>query len=164
MLREMFDSICLIARALIQCSFGSVSSIGKHVYTSGFEYFEKKHKHELVKILVDLVICSSDFCKDNALDILIDLSQTKHLVQFSMEIKTLLDFIEYCNLNQIRKLYLIVCSIAYNKNGESSNSIQDNFHMLITKQLGSNILKVFFVKILVYLIINFLVINKIWYF
>jgi hypothetical protein len=148
MLKELFNSIILIAKSLIQSPFSSVSSIGKCIYKYGFEFYDKKFKNKIITILVDQITCSSDNSRDNSLDILEDLciKNIDNVVSYSMEIKTLLDFIEYFNLNQIRKLYFIVCSIAYSSSDsdssiKSNNNIQDNLHILINKQLASNILK-----------------------
>ncbi|RNA17617.1 Fanconi anemia group D2 [Brachionus plicatilis] len=74
-----------------------------------------------------------------------------------MQIKTLLDYIEFFNLSEIRQVYTIICSIAYSHPKPSApesisvisssqsftkpSNIQDNLNILINKQLSSNSLK-----------------------
>jgi hypothetical protein len=83
-----------------------------------------------------------------------------------MQIKSLLDFVDYFNLAEIRKVYFIICNITYSKMFDSnndnsnqklsnlcstkisndsmtfaSNNINDYLHNLINKQLSSSLLK-----------------------
>jgi hypothetical protein len=72
--------------------------------------------------LIEHCTCSSsNSSRDNSLDVLIDLcslttnttSTSNPLVVFSLELKQLINYIEYFNLSQIRKVYFVLCSIAY---------------------------------------------------
>ena len=192
-LRELFKPIAQVAKSLIDHVMCEIYSVGQLVYKIGFEFLGKQQKHTLVKILIENITCSSGIARDNCLDVLVDLCSLRlstktttnafsnPLVSYSMEIKALLDFIEYFSLSQIRKVYFIICSIAYSNQtatstintsksaaalpalptssyqpsyssgGEgpsradfslvSNNTLQDNLHILINKQLSSNVLK-----------------------
>lgn len=170
-INELFDPICIVAKSLIQSSNNCVFSIAQSIYKISFHTLDKKFKLDLINILVEHITCSSGPSRDNSLDILADLCSKANpnpLSPFSMQIKTLLDYIEYFSLTQIRKVYFVICSVAYSiskpisqpsasisaiscslANRSSSidtslittNSIQDNLHILINKQLSSNSLK-----------------------
>ena len=128
LLKELFSSICLVAKSLINNPNSSVYSVAKLIYKTGFEVLDKKHKHMIVNILIDYITSSNGSPRDHSLDVLLDLctgvTQKKNasvnLVQYSMELKTLLDYIDYFTLGQIRKVYFIICSIAYSNDLASS--------------------------------------------
>jgi hypothetical protein len=188
-LKELFKPITQIAKSLIENSATEIFTVGQIIYKMGFEFLNKQQKHAIVKILIENVSSSSESCRDNCLDVLKDLcslkiasktttnSYSNPLVVYSLEIKALLNFIEYFNLEQIRKVYSIICSIAYSNQTATStintsktslpilptssyqpsfpgsapsradftivsnNTLQDNLHILINKQLSSNVLK-----------------------
>jgi hypothetical protein len=176
-----------VAKSLIGNAAVQVFSVAQYIYRKCFEKLEKRHKHAVIQILIDHVTCSSTSSRDNSLDVLIELCSTcgEALVSFSLELKCLLNYIEYYNLSQIRKVYSIICSIAYYSSAASKSSsaleklpplptmsqmnatssssllvnqkrvppslqhqadtslssVQDNLHILINKQLSSNVLK-----------------------
>jgi hypothetical protein len=122
-LNELFDS-CLItlAKSLITSLNVEIYSLGQFIYKKLFLHLDKRHKHMLVQILIEHCTCSSsNSSRDNSLDVLIDLcslttnttSTSNPLVVFSLELKQLINYIEYFNLSQIRKVYFVLCSIAY---------------------------------------------------
>lgn len=181
----MFDPLTNVAKSLIINLNAQIYSIGQFIYKKSFENVDKRQKHSLIQILIDHITCSSNQSRDNSLDVLIDLCSNNQLVPFSLELKSLLNYIEYFNLGQIRKVYFVLCSIAYasltneSKTATKSlsvssipvipssfdmnskrtappsmsqhshqpepdinpSSIQDQLHILINKQLSSNVLK-----------------------
>ena len=176
-LKELFKPLTQMAKSLIDNSASEIFTVGQIIYKIGFEFLNKPQKHALVKILIENITCSNGQARDNCLDVLKDLcslklaskttsnSYSNPLVVYSLEIKALLNFIEYFNLDQIRKVYSIICSIAYSNQTATStintsketiqpsypsradfsivsnNTLQDNLHILINKQLSSNVLK-----------------------
>jgi hypothetical protein len=192
-MNELFDSLMLLAKSLISNANVQFYSVAQLIYKKAFEHLDTRHKHSLVQILIEHITCSSSATRDNSLDVLMEIcsasnkneqSNYNSLLSFSLELKSLLNFIEYFNLSQIRKVYFILCSIAYSGNSGTennvpslldkipsvsiissqaggstqnsrqklpaniqhqpnlnSNAIQDNLHILINKQLSSNVLK-----------------------
>jgi hypothetical protein len=195
-MNELFDPVMQVAKSLISNANVQIFCVAQFIYKRAFVHLDSRHKHSLVQILIEHITCSSSAGRDNSLDVLMELcsSSSKNepasynsLLSFSLELKGLLNFIEYFNLSQIRKVYFVLCSIAYSTSGGggatnnnnvpslleklpsvslissqaggssqssrklpaniqhqanlNSNAIQDNLHILINKQLSSNILK-----------------------
>ena len=165
-MKDLFGSICLVGKSLISSYIPEISFLAQLVYKIGFERLDSKFRQSLINIMTEHIICSSGPARDNCLEVLCDLSENSHidddcpLVQFSMQIKTLLDYVEYFTLSQIRKIYFIICSVTCSSfsasstrllstsssricfdNSLASNSLQDYLIILINKQLSSSELK-----------------------
>ncbi len=135
-LKEMFQTICQVSKSLISSPIQTVSNMGQFIFKNSFENMNEKHKQDLVNTLIEDIISTNGHIRDNCLDVLIDLST--NLAAFTTEIQGLLDFIEYFTLSQIRKIFYVVCCLAYNY---SNQEIQDQLNMLINKSLASSSLK-----------------------
>ncbi|CAF0743300.1 unnamed protein product [Brachionus calyciflorus] len=157
---ELLDSLQIMSKSLIQNPPSDLANIGQIIIKNEFLIYEKKNRQELLNFLLELIINYNGPLRDNSLDILVSLSSNKNenvLASFQTQIKTLLDYIEYFNLSEIRKVYLIICSVAYSHPKPAApnsisvisssqsfckpNSIQDSLNILINKQLSSNCLK-----------------------
>ena len=183
-----------LAKSLIGNVNVHVYTVAQFIYKKSFELLERRFKHLLIQILIEHITCSADSSRDNSLDVLLDLctvaNSSASISAFSLELKSLLNFIDYLNLAQIKKVYFILCSIAYSASSSNAainaklleklpsvssiqsqaypsssipstastvsahkqiqptpstdfnpSAIQDNLHILINKQLSSNILK-----------------------
>lgn len=148
-INELFENICSIAKSLIICPSSEFSKIASVIYKTSFEVLDFKYKQVVINTLIEHVISSVSLERENALHILYELSsqnKSTSLRPFSIALKSLLDFIDYFNLNQIRKLYFIMCSLGYNAESmestqASTSVILDTLHIMINKQLSSNQLK-----------------------
>jgi hypothetical protein len=148
-INELFENISSMAKLLIICSSNEFSKIASVIYKTSFEVLDFKYKQIVINTLIEHVISSVSLERDNALNILYELSshnKNASLRPFSIALKCLLDFIDYFNLNQIRKLYFIMCSLGYNAESiqttqTSTSVILDTLHIMINKQLSSNQLK-----------------------
>ena len=126
-LKELFAPVCnIVAKSLImQSANESLTRTAKCIYRTALETSASspQYRRKLVHLLVELVAtCSSgDVTRDNVLDLLVEMCCDERrrdtcmplLAAHAVDIRGLLDYIEYLSLSQIRKLYLIVCSIAY---------------------------------------------------
>lgn len=157
---EVLDPIEKLSKSLIQSGEGELASIGQSIIKDLFLNHEKNIRQQVLDYLLDLITNYTGPIRENSLDVLVSLSSIEKesvLVAFQVQIRSILDYIEYFNLSEIRKVYTIICSIAYShpkplapasisviSNSQSfikPNSIQDNLNILINKQLSSNCLK-----------------------
>lgn len=156
--KEVIDPLKKIYKSLI--IHGEFTSIGQSIIRDLILNNDKSTRLDVVNYLLELIINYTGPIRENSLDVLVCLSSPEKesvLTPFQMQIKSLLDYIEYFNLSEIRKVYTIICSIAYSHPKPSapvsisiisssqsfinSNSLQDNLNILINKQLSSNCLK-----------------------
>lgn len=156
---QVLDLIQKLSKALIQSGEGEFASIGQSIIKYLFLNYEKNVRQQVLSYLLDLITNYTGSIRENSLDVLVSLTSKEKegvLMPFQVQIRSLLDYIEYFNLSEIRKVYSIICSIAYShpkpapasisviSNSQSfikPNSIQDNLNILINKQLSSNCLK-----------------------
>lgn len=140
-LKELFNAVLSMAKSLINSSNDDISCIGNSIYTIGFVRLgDRNLKKHLISALLELINCSNGPATDNSLDVLMDLCRqqsTNHsLVPYSSQLKTLLDNLEFFNLNQIRKVYFIVCTVAY-LNGKRISGSEPSVSSIETSLLNS---------------------------
>lgn len=142
-LRDIFPSILALAQTLLHSTEQSITLFGSLLYKYAFKFFDSYCQQEVVGALVTHVCNGNEAEVDIALDVLLELvdkspSAMRHKAVF---LKSILDYLENMTPPQIRKLFYILSSLAFYKQKETSNHIQDDLHLVIRKQLSSTIFK-----------------------
>ncbi|XP_063797494.1 Fanconi anemia group D2 protein [Pseudophryne corroboree] len=135
-----FPSILSLAQTLLRSAEPSVVSFGSHMYKQAFTAFDRYCQQELIGALVTHVCSGYADEVDTALDVIMDLvaSHTAAVALYAVFIKGILDYLDNLNAQQIRKLFQILCTLAFSQEGIH---IQDEMHIVIRKQLSSTVLK-----------------------
>lgn len=109
-LKEMFEAILLVSKSLVGHFIEGVHTTGAKLFKLGLVNFERDLKSQLVESLVELITDSHGPARDHCLDVLVDVCTRKPtlLVAFSANLKSLLDYVEFFSLEQIRKVYFLV--------------------------------------------------------
>ncbi|XP_075040029.1 Fanconi anemia group D2 protein [Mixophyes fleayi] len=135
-----FPSILSLAQTLLRSVEPSVVSFGSHMYKRAFAAFDRYCQQELIGALVTHVCSGYADEVDTALDVITELvsSHTAAVALYAVFIKGILDYLDNLNAQQIRKLFLVLCTLAFSQEGIH---IQDEMHIVIRKQLSSTTLK-----------------------
>ncbi|XP_052781994.1 Fanconi anemia group D2 protein-like isoform X2 [Mya arenaria] len=138
-LKGYFQPLLKLADVLLRSPEMPVSYFGSSMYKMAFVAFDAYHRQELVGQLIEHVGSGVEGEVESALDILASLvhSHPTHMAPFAILIKSMLDYLDQMCVSQIRKLYLMLSSLAF-KNTSDGASIQDDLHIVIRKQLSNN--------------------------
>ncbi|KAM5148348.1 Fanconi anemia group D2 protein [Mantella aurantiaca] len=135
-----FPSILSLAQTLLRSAEPEVTSFSSHLYKLAFSAFDRYCQQELIATLVTHVCSGYSDEVDSALDIITDLisNNSTAVALYAVFIKGILDYLDNLNAQQIRKLFQILCMLAFIHEGVH---IQDEMHIVIRKQLSSTVLK-----------------------
>ncbi|XP_074861679.1 Fanconi anemia group D2 protein isoform X2 [Carettochelys insculpta] len=141
-IKEFFPSILSLAQTFLHSVDPSVVSFGSCLYKQAFAAFDSYCQQEVVSALVTHVCGGNDVEVDISLDVLTDLVtlHTTSLMRYATFVKTILDYTEKLNPQQIRKLFYVLGELASSQRCEDSY-IQDDMHMVIRKWLSSTVPK-----------------------
>nr|DBA18309.1 TPA: hypothetical protein GDO54_016574 [Pyxicephalus adspersus] len=117
-----------------------VASFSNNLYKLAFSAFDRYCQQELIATLVTHVCSGYSDEVDTALDVLTDLisNNCTAVALYAIFIKGILDYLDNLNVQQIRKLFQILCKLAFVNEGIH---IQDEIHIVIRKQLSSTVMK-----------------------
>ncbi|XP_077307692.1 Fanconi anemia group D2 protein [Lithobates pipiens] len=135
-----FPSILSLAQTLLRSAEPEVPSFSSHLYKLAFSAFDRYCQQELIATLVTHVCSGYSDEVDSSLDIITDLISTNPtaVALYAVFIKGILDYLDNLNAQQIRKLFQILCMLAFTHEGVH---IQDEMHIVIRKQLSSTVVK-----------------------
>ncbi|XP_072276360.1 Fanconi anemia group D2 protein-like [Pyxicephalus adspersus] len=135
-----FPPILNLAQTLLRSSEPEVASFSNNLYKLAFSAFDRYCQQELIATLVTHVCSGYSDEVDTALDVLTDLisNNCTAVALYAIFIKGILDYLDNLNVQQIRKLFQILCKLAFVNEGIH---IQDEIHIVIRKQLSSTVMK-----------------------
>uniref|UniRef100_A0A8D0G882 FA complementation group D2 n=1 Tax=Sphenodon punctatus TaxID=8508 RepID=A0A8D0G882_SPHPU len=139
---DVFPAILSLAEILVHAADPCVVSFGSCMYKQAFAAFDSYCQQEVVGALVTHACGGNDVEVDVSLDVLTDLVSlhTSSIVPYSVFLKSILDYMENLNPQQIRKLFHILSILAFSQ-GHKGGHIQDEMHVVVRKQLSSTIPK-----------------------
>ncbi|XP_057379729.1 Fanconi anemia group D2 protein-like [Daphnia carinata] len=152
-LKNHFEQLCAIADSLILTSDPLLALHGSVCFQEMFVHFDEFYQQEVVQALIQYVSCAGHkSSSDNspataALIVLQELADANwnHLVRFSAFIVSLLEYIEYMALPQVKRVMELLAKMAYGfsmtdetkvRLASFSASIQSELLMIIKKQLA----------------------------
>uniref|UniRef100_A0A4W3JNB8 FA complementation group D2 n=1 Tax=Callorhinchus milii TaxID=7868 RepID=A0A4W3JNB8_CALMI len=140
--REYFPTILSLAQTLLRSTDPSVVSFACEMYKLAFRTFDSYCQQEVVGALVTHVCSGFTAEADVSLDALLDLvsHSLSAMAVYAVFVKGILDYMDNLSIQQIRKLFYILSSLAFSK-GQEGSHIQDDMHIVIRKQLSSTISK-----------------------
>lgn len=120
-LKNYFEQLIAIADCLLLSSDPLVITHGSIFFQEMFIHFDEFYQQEVVQSLIQHVCCCGDRTSSvdspatAALVVLQELSESnwEHLVRFSGFLVTLLEFIEYMALPQVKKVMELLAKMAY---------------------------------------------------
>ncbi|XP_044183012.1 Fanconi anemia group D2 protein-like isoform X2 [Acropora millepora] len=138
-LREYFSDLLSLAEILLRSPDPSVSSYACEMYKLSFISFDLYCQQEIVGTLVTHIGSGFASEADASLDVLSDLveSHPDVMAPFAIFIKGILDYLDNLTVTQIRKLFDMLSTLAF-ASRQDGGLIQDDMHIVITKQLTSN--------------------------
>lgn len=141
-LRDYFSDLLSLAEVLLRSPDASVCSYACAMYKLSFVSFDLYCQQEIVGTLVTHVGSGYAAEADASLDVLSDLveSYPDVMAPFAIFIKGILDYLDNLTVTQIRKLFNMLSTLAFT-NQQDGGLIQDDMHIVITKQLTSNLPK-----------------------
>ncbi|XP_054834119.1 Fanconi anemia group D2 protein [Eublepharis macularius] len=141
-MRDLFPAILSLAEIFLHALDPCIVSFGSSMYKQAYAAFDTYCQQEIVGALVTHACGGNDVEVDVSLDVLIDLVSvhTSSVVPYAVFLKSILDYMDNLSLQQIRKLFHILCMLAFCQERRGSH-IQDDMHMVIRKQLSSTIAK-----------------------
>lgn len=142
-LKDICPSILSLAQSLLHSLDQSIIFFGSLLYKYAFKFFDTYCQQEVVGALVTHICSGNEAEVDTALDVLLELVviNPSAMRPNAVFIKGILDYLNNMSPQQIRKLFRILSTLAYGKQHEASNHIQDDLHLVIRKQLSSTIFK-----------------------
>lgn len=152
-LKNYFEQLCAIADNLILTSDPLLALHGSVFFQEMFVHFDEFYQQEVVQALIQYVSCAGHNSSSNnspataALIVLQELADANwnHLVRFSAFIVSLLEYIEYMALPQVKRVMELLAKMAYGfsmtdetkvRLASFSASIQSELLMIIKKQLA----------------------------
>uniref|UniRef100_A0A4W3KE08 FA complementation group D2 n=1 Tax=Callorhinchus milii TaxID=7868 RepID=A0A4W3KE08_CALMI len=137
-----FPTILSLAQTLLRSTDPSVVSFACEMYKLAFRTFDSYCQQEVVGALVTHVCSGFTAEADVSLDALLDLvsHSLSAMAVYAVFVKGILDYMDNLSIQQIRKLFYILSSLAFSK-GQEGSHIQDDMHIVIRKQLSSTISK-----------------------
>ncbi|XP_068108990.1 Fanconi anemia group D2 protein isoform X2 [Hyperolius riggenbachi] len=135
-----FPSILALAQTLLRSMEPAVVVFSSHLYKHAFSAFDRYCQQEIIAALVTHVCSGYADEVDTALDVITDLvsDNSAMVALYAVFIKGILDYLDNLNVQQMRKLFQILCMLAFINDGVH---IQDEMHIVIRKQLSSTVLK-----------------------
>ncbi|XP_073087120.1 Fanconi anemia group D2 protein isoform X3 [Manis javanica] len=142
-LKDVCPNILLLAQSFLHSLDQSIILFGSLLYKYSFNVFDTYCKQEVVGALVCHVCGGSEVEVDTALDILLELVvlNLSAMRLNAVFVKGILDYLDNMSPQQIRKLFYILSTLAFSKQHEGSNHIQDDMYLVIRKQLCSTVFK-----------------------
>uniref|UniRef100_A0A8D0BLI9 FA complementation group D2 n=1 Tax=Salvator merianae TaxID=96440 RepID=A0A8D0BLI9_SALMN len=141
-MKELFPAILSLANVFVGTADPCIVFFGSSMYKQAFAVFDSYCQQEIVGALV-MHACSGHRVEvDVSLDMLTALVSlhTSSVAPYAVFLKSILDYMDNLNPQQIRKLFHILSMLAFS-HGSKSSHIQDDIHMVIRKQLSSTIPK-----------------------
>ncbi|KAG1650089.1 Fanconi anemia group D2 protein [Nymphon striatum] len=136
-LLEFFPVILSLSEVLLHSPEKEISHIGSVMFTLAFQSSNTYGHQEIIASLINHVGSGNGTEIDLAINVLCELADkySTEMCKFSIFIKGILDYVDNLSLPQIRKVYSILCTLAYcgEKNGIS---LQDELNIIIRKQMG----------------------------
>ncbi|XP_060079016.1 Fanconi anemia group D2 protein-like [Ylistrum balloti] len=141
-MRDYFPSFLSLAEILLRSPEPAVMYFACVMYKQAFTAFDSFFQQEIVGNLVTHIGIGFEGEIDSSLDILAELVDThlSMMAPFAIFVKGVLDYLDNLSVIQIRKLYSMLSMLAF-RNSSEGGLIQDDLHILIRKQLSSNIPK-----------------------
>nr|XP_044989737.1 Fanconi anemia group D2 protein [Jaculus jaculus] len=138
-LKDICPSILLMAQSLFHSQDQRIISFGSLLYKYAFKFFDTYSQQEVVGALVTHVCSGNEAEVDTALDVFLELIvlNPSAMRLNAVFVKGLLDYLENMSPQQIRKLFYILSKMAFSRQHETSNHIQDDMYLVIRKQLSS---------------------------
>ncbi|KAG1702372.1 Fanconi anemia group D2 protein [Nymphon striatum] len=137
-LLEFFPVILSLSEVLLHSPEKEISHIGSVMFTLAFQSSNTYGHQEIIASLINHVGSGNGTEIDLAINVLCELADkySTEMCKFSIFIKGILDYVDNLSLPQIRKVYSILCTLAYcgEKNGIS---LQDELNIIIRKQLSN---------------------------
>lgn len=120
-LKNYFEQLCAIADNLILTSDPLLALHGSVFFQEMFVHFDEFYQQEVVQALIQYVSCAGHNSSSNnspataALIVLQELADANwnHLVRFSAFIVSLLEYIEYMALPQVKRVMELLAKMAY---------------------------------------------------
>ncbi|XP_037378552.1 Fanconi anemia group D2 protein [Talpa occidentalis] len=142
-LKDVCPSILSLAQSLLDSLDYGLMSFGSLLYKYAFKFFDTYCQQEVVGALVTHVCSGNGAETDTALDVLLDLVvlDLPAMRLNAVFVKGILDYLDNMTPKQIRKLFYILSTLAFSKQHEANSHIQDDMHLVIRKQLTSNVFK-----------------------
>lgn len=120
-LKNYFEQLCAIADSLILTADPLVISYGSMFFQEMFIQFDEFYQQEVVQALIQHVCCAGDKTSSPdspataAMLVFQELAEThwEHLIRFSGFIITLLEYIEYMALPQVKRVMELLAKMAY---------------------------------------------------
>ncbi|XP_038596220.1 Fanconi anemia group D2 protein [Tachyglossus aculeatus] len=141
--RDYLPSLLSVAQILLRSVDHNVISFVSLLYKHAFLSFDAYCQQEVIGTLVNHVCCGTDTEVNISLDVLLELVVLNHsaMCLCSSFLKGILEYLDNLTLEQIRKLFTMLCRLAFSKGHEDSSHMQDELHMVIRKQLFSHVSK-----------------------
>lgn len=120
-LKNYFEQLRAIADSLLLASDPLIVSYGSLFYQEMFVHFEEFYQQEVVEALIQHVCCGGESASSAAspaaaaLTVLQELSESgwEQLARFSAFIVTLLEYIEYMALPQVKRVMELLAAMSY---------------------------------------------------
>lgn len=120
-LKNHFEQLCAIADSLLMTSDPLVIAYGSMFYQEMFIHFDEFYQQEVVQALIQHVCCGGDRTSSPdspataALVVLQELAENhwEQLIRFSAFVVTLLEYIEYMALPQVKRVMELLAKLAY---------------------------------------------------
>ncbi|XP_031326705.1 Fanconi anemia group D2 protein isoform X1 [Camelus dromedarius] len=142
-LKDVCPSILSLAQTLLHSSHQSIILFGSLLYKYAFKFFDTYCQQEVIGALVTHICSGNEAEVDIALDVLLELVvlNPSAMRLNAVFVKGILDYLDNMLPQQIRKLFYTLSILAFSKQHEANNHIQDDLHLVIRKQLSSTIFK-----------------------
>ncbi|XP_057562547.1 Fanconi anemia group D2 protein isoform X2 [Hippopotamus amphibius kiboko] len=142
-LKDVCPSILSLAQSLLHSLDQSIILFGSLLYKYAFKFFDTYCQQEVIGALVTHICSGNEAEVDIALDVLLELVvlNPSAMRLNAVFVKGILDYLDNMSPEQIRKLFYILSMLAFSKQHEASNHIQDDMYLVIRKQLSSTIFK-----------------------